>query len=207
MAAKADFKRDLGEFYAARPSPAIVEVPELAFVMIDGHGDPNTSGEYRDAVSALFSVSYAARSALKHAGVIDSGVMPLEGLWWASDMPAFSTGDKSAWEWTMLIMQPDEVTADVLADAKIRAAAKVPVTALERLRLERFAEGLAAQVLHVGPYRAEGPTIARLHAFIAEQGRELAGKPHEIYLSDPRPALLGPMTPREIAAVFRAFVL
>ena len=84
-------------------------------------------------------------------------------------MSAFWIGDKSAWEWMMLIMQPDEVTADVLADAKIRAAAKVPVTALERLRLERFAEGLAVQVLHVGPYRAEGPTIARLHAFIADQ--------------------------------------
>jgi hypothetical protein len=104
----------------------------------------------------------------------------------ASDMSAFSSGDKSAWDWTMVIMQPDEVTADVLADAKARAAAKVPATALGRLRLERFAEGLAAQVLHVGPYSAEGPTIASLHGFIAEQGRELAGKHHEIYLGDPR---------------------
>jgi hypothetical protein len=186
MAAKVDFKRELGEFYTARRSPAVVEVPELAFVMIDGHGDPNTSGEYRDAVSALFSVSYAARFALKRAGVIDFGVMPLEGLWWASDMSAFSSGDKSAWDWTILIMQPDEVTADVLADAKVTAAAKAPAAALERLRLERFAEGLAAQVLHVGPYSAEGPVIASLHAFIAEQGRELAGKHHEIYLGDPR---------------------
>jgi hypothetical protein len=109
VAAKVDFKRELGEFYAARRSPAIVEAPELVFVMIDGHGDPNTSGEYRDAVSALFSVSYAARFALKRAGVIDFAVMPLEGLWWASDMSAFSIGDKSAWDWTMLIMQPDEV--------------------------------------------------------------------------------------------------
>jgi len=186
VAAKVDFKRELTEFYAARRSPAVVQVPELAFLMIDGHGDPNTSGEYRDAVSALFSVSYAARFALKRAGVIDFGVMPLEGLWWAGDMSAFSSGDKSAWDWTMVIMQPDEVTADVLADAKARAAAKVPATALGRLRLERFAEGLAAQVLHVGPYSAEGPTIARLHGFIAEQGRGLAGKHHEIYLGDPR---------------------
>jgi hypothetical protein len=186
VAAKVDFKRELTGFYIARRSPAVAEVPELAFLMIDGHGDPNTSGEYRDAVSALFSVSYAARFALKRAGVIDFGVMPLEGLWWASDMAAFSVDDKSAWDWTMLIMQPDEVTAGVLADAKVRAAAKVPVTALERLRLERYAEGLAAQILHVGPYSAEGPTTASLHAFIAEQGRELVGKHHEIYLGDPR---------------------
>ena len=183
---KVDFKHELREFYAARRSPMLVEVPELAFLMIDGHGDPNTSREYREAVSALFSVSYAARFALKRAGVIDFGVMPLEGLWWASDMSAFSIADKSAWKWTMLIMQPGEVTAEVLAEAKVKAAAKVPVGVLERLRLERFAEGLAVQVLHVGPYSAEGPTVASLHAFIAEQGRKLAGKHHEVYLGDPR---------------------
>jgi hypothetical protein len=101
--------------------------------------------------------------------------MPLEGLWWAADMSAFSIDDKSAWDWTMLIMQPEEVTADVLVEAKAKAAAKVPVAALERLRLERFGEGLAAQALHIGPYSAEGPTIASLHAFIAEQGHELVG--------------------------------
>jgi hypothetical protein len=163
-----------------------VEAPELSFLMIDGQGDPNTSGQYREAVSALFSVSYASRFALKDAGVIDFGVMPLEGLWWASDMSAFSIEDKPAWQWTMLIMQPDEVTAEVLAEAKVKAAAKVPVAVLEQLRLERFAEGLAAQMLHIGPYSAEGPTVASLHAFIAEQGRELAGKHHEVYLGDPR---------------------
>ena len=186
VTAKVDFKRELTDSYTAKRSPAAVQVPELAFLMIDGHGDPNTSQEYRHAVSALFSVSYAARFTLKHAGVIDFGVMPLEGLWWAADMSAFWIDDKSAWDWTMLIMQPDEVTADVLSEAKTRAAAKAPATALERLRLERFAEGLAAQVLHVGPYSAEGPAIASLHAFITGQGRELAGKHHEIYLGDPR---------------------
>lgn len=183
---KIDFKRQLRELYAARRSPMAVRVPELAFLMIDGHGDPNTSSEYRQAVSALFSVSYAARFALKRAAVIDYAVMPLEGLWWASDMSAFSVEDKSAWQWTMLIMQPDEVTVQVLAEAKAKAAAKVPAAVLEQLRLERFAEGPGAQVLHVGPYSAEGPTVASLHAFIAEQGRQLAGKHHELYLGDPR---------------------
>lgn len=183
---KIDFKRELRELYAAGRSPVLVDVPKLAFLMIDGHGDPNTSIEYRQAVSALFSVSYAARFALKRAGVIDYAVMPLEGLWWASDMSAFSVEDNSAWQWTMLIMQPDEVTAQVLAEAKVKAVARVPVAVLERLRLEHFAEGPAAQVLHIGPYSAEGPTVASLHAFIAEQGRQLAGKHHEVYLGDPR---------------------
>jgi hypothetical protein len=185
MAEKVDFKRVLRGLYAPTRTPAVVEVPEMAFLMIDGHGDPNTSAQYRDSVSALFSVAYSARFALKRAGAIDYGVMPLEGLWFVPDMATFSTEDKSAWDWTMMIMQPDEVTEAVLADAKASAAAKRSLTALDRLRLVRFAEGLAAQVLHVGPYSAEGPTIASLHEFIVEQGRELAGKHHEIYLGDP----------------------
>ena len=182
---KIDLKRELREFYAAKRNPSVVDVPELAFLMVDGHGDPNTSADYRDAVSALFSVSYAARFALKRAEVIDYGVMPLEGLWWVPDMATFSTADKSEWDWTMMILQPNEVTEAVLAEAKASAAAKRSLPALGRLRLERCAEGAAAQVLHVGPYSAEGPTITALHDFIGEQGRELAGKHHEIYLGDP----------------------
>lgn len=185
MAEKVDFKRELRGLYAPRRTPSSVEVPEMVFLMVDGHGDPNTSAQYRDAVSALFSVSYTARFALKRAGVLDYGVMPLEGLWWVPDMATFSTEDKSAWDWTMMIMQPDEVTEAVFAQAKSGAAAKRSLPALDGLRLERFAEGLSAQVLHVGPYSAEGPTLRALHEFIAEQGRELAGKHHEIYLGDP----------------------
>jgi hypothetical protein len=52
--------------------------------------------------------------------------------------------------------------------------------------MERLTEGLAAQITHIGPYAAEGPTIQRLHAFIAEWGYQRRGKHHEIYLSDPR---------------------
>lgn len=183
---KIDFKRELREFYTATRTPKIVRVPELSFLMIDGHGDPNTSAEYRDAVSALFSVSYAARFALKGHDVLDYSVMPLEGLWWTGDMSTFSVDDKSAWDWTAMILQPNEVTADVLVAATAKAAAKVPASALDRLRLESVTEGLAAQVLHLGPYSAEGPTIAALHEFIADQGHSLTGKHHEIYLGDPR---------------------
>ena len=182
---KVDLKRELRGLYRASRTPTLVEVPELRFLMIDGHGDPNTSAAYRDAVSALFSVAYAARFALKRAGVLDYGVMPLEGLWWVPDMTAFSTADKSAWDWTMMILQPDQVTEAVIEEAKVKAAGKVPAEVLERLRLEPFAENRAAQVLHVGPYSVEGPTIAALHAFITDQGAQLTGKHHEIYLGDP----------------------
>ena len=184
-ATKVDLKRDLHELYAAARTPALVEVPELSFLMVDGHGDPNTTRDFRDAVSALFSVSYTAKFALKRAGAIDYSVMPLEGLWWTAGMSSFWTAEKSDWEWRAMIMQPSQVTGEVLDDAKAKAAEKRSLPALERLRLEPFAEGPAAQVLHVGPYSTEGPTIAALHAFIAEQGYAPVGKHHEIYLGDP----------------------
>jgi len=187
VSAKLDFKRELRGLYVAGPEPVMLDVPELAYLMIDGHGDPNTAAEYSEAVEALYAVSYAAKFAVKRTpGGIDDGVMPLEGLWWTADMSRFSADDKAAWDWTMMIMQPDLVTAEIVEQARATAARKKRLAAISRLRLERFAEGRAAQVMHVGAFATERPTIDRLHAFIADQGKELAGKHHEIYLSDPR---------------------
>jgi hypothetical protein len=118
-------------------------------------------------------------------GGVDYGVLPLEGPWWTADMAKFSVEDKSAWDWTMMIMQPDVVTAEIVEQALAKTAKK-GLAALGRLRLERFAEGSSVQIMHVGPYATEQPTIQRLHAFIAEQGLHRRGKHHEIYLSDPR---------------------
>jgi hypothetical protein len=184
---KLDYKRELRELYTAGASPTMVDVPDLAFLMIDGHGDPNTSPEYVHAIEALYTISYSAKFAVKRApDGVDFAVMPLEGLWWTEDMSTFAATPKSQWSWTAMIMQPDPVTAAVFDKARATAKEKKPVEAIERVRFERFAEGPAAQVMHVGPYAEEGPTIERLHAFIAEQGYERAGKHHEIYLGDPR---------------------
>ncbi len=140
-------------------------------------------------MQALYAVSYAVKFALKRApDGIDYGVMPLEGLWWVPDMSDFTVADKAAWHWTMMIMQPDRVTAELVEEAKATVAARQPLTAAANLRFGRFAEGLAAQVMHVGPFATEGPTIARLHDYIAEQGYQRTGKHHEVYLSDPRRA-------------------
>jgi len=182
-----DLRRELRALYSAAGTPAFVDVPELSFLMIDGHGDPNTAPAYADAVQALYSVGYTIRFALKRrAEPVDAPVMPLEGLWWTPDMATFSTDDKSAWDWTMMIAVPDLVTAADVQDARASAARKHPGGSIDAVRLERFAEGRCAQVLHVGPYRDEGPTIAGLHAFIAQHGHALTGKHHEIYLGDPR---------------------
>ncbi|WP_343418368.1 GyrI-like domain-containing protein [Candidatus Flexifilum breve] len=99
-------------------------------------------------------------------------------------MPSWQA-DKDAYLWTMMILQPDVVTPDVFAAIKPEVAKKKALPALDLLRLETYHEGLCAQILHLGPYDAEGPTIQRLHEFIAAQGKQRTGKHHEIYLGDP----------------------
>jgi hypothetical protein len=186
--AKSDVIADL---YRATATPRMVNVPGMLFLMIDGHGDPNTSSSYQDALQALYALSYSLKFQIKRLSGSDYKVGSLEGLWWAPDLSAFGTGDKSAWDWTMIIRQPDMVTEDLLADTIKQVQEKKGLPAAANVRLERFTEGRAAQILHVGPYSTEGPTIARLHAFIDEQGFTFDGrvqKHHEIYLGDPRRA-------------------
>lgn len=166
-----------------------MEVPPMHFLMIDGQGDPNTSPAYAEAVEALFALSYALKFAVRNGPLaVDYRVMPLEGLWWADDPASFHSRARSAWKWTMMVMQPDPVDAALVEQARSTVAARRSVAALGRVRFERFAEGPAAQTLHVGPFSEEGPTIQRVHDWIQETGARLAGKHHEIYLSDVRKA-------------------
>lgn len=185
MATKLDLKREFRTLFSARQEPLLVDVPELPYLMIDGHGDPNTAPAYAEAVQAVYQVAYTLKFTVKASGT-DYGVMPLEGLWWVPDMSTFSASAKSDWDWTMMILQPPVVTPAMVEQAKERAASKHPSEAIARVRLERFDEGESAQILHIGPYADEEPTITRLHEFIDEQGLDLRGKHHEIYLGDPR---------------------
>jgi len=187
---KIDLKKEMKQLYnASAKEAAIVVVPKMNFLMVDGIGDPNTSKEYQDAVEALYGVAYTLKFAIKKGPkAIDYGVLPLEGLWWIDDMTQFSTENKDIWKWTSMIMQPEFVTKELVEDAIEAAQKKKQLPALSKLRFENFDEGLSAQVMHIGPYSAEGPTIERLHDFIRTSGHELRGKHHEIYLSDPRKA-------------------
>jgi hypothetical protein len=184
---------DPGDLYRAARTPELVRVPEQSFLMIDGTGAPGGSSVYQEALGALYTLSWTLGFALKKEIGLVYRVAPLEGLWWADDMAIFSMeeDDRVGWRWTMMIAQPDTVTTERLDAARAEGARRRPNPALRRARLDRFAEGLAAQVLHVGPYDAEGPTIAGLHAFIADHGYRFDGrhqKHHEIYLGDPRRA-------------------
>jgi hypothetical protein len=182
-----DIKKALPALYAPEPGDFhLVEVPELSFLMIDGHGDPNVSPAYTEAVEALFSLSYAVRAIAKSELGRVHTVGPLEGLWSAEDPRAFVAGDKSAWDWTMMIWQPSWITPDIIETAT-RLAAKKSRAALDRVRSAPYAEGTSVQILHVGSYDCEAPVLARLHAeHLPRHGLTLNGKHHEIYLSDAR---------------------
>ena len=178
----------IADLYRATRAPRLLVVPAMRFLSVDGQGDPETSEAYAGAVQALFAVSYAAKFALRKAGGEDFRVSPLEGLWWASDLGAFATGTRSEWQWRMMIHQPDELDAELVDRLTEQVAAKKELPVARGLRLITFEEEPAAQVLHVGPYATEQPTIERLHAFVHEQGLTLTGHHHEIYLGDPRRA-------------------
>lgn len=182
-----DIKKERKDLYAPKQTAfQLVDVPAMAFLMVDGHGDPNTSADYKHAVEALYTTSYAVRGLAKSALHQVHTVGPLEGLWSAEDLEVFQTRDKSAWDWTMMIVQPDWITPE-LVDEGLAAAAKKHLPTLDRVRFERYAEGRSAQILHVGSYDDEGPTLARLHAeFLPAHALIPTGRHHEIYLSDPR---------------------
>jgi hypothetical protein len=184
---KIDFKKQFKDLYAAKPKPSLVEIPSLCFAMVDGEGDPNRVPAFTQAVEALYAISYTLKFMLKKTGGYpDWTVAPLEGLWWVEAEDAFDFSEKDNWQWTLMIMQPDCVTKSVFNQGLKAAKEKKELPALWNMRLEKWKEGKAAQILHVGPYSAEQPTIAALHDFIRTSGFVLSGKHHEIYLGDPR---------------------
>lgn len=185
---KIDLKKEFAALYKATTKPVVIKVPKLRYLMIDGQGDPNTSKAFGDAITTLYGLSYTMKFMLKKGPeAIDYPVMPLEAIWWADDMSDFMKANKSRWKWTAMIMQPSVINTRTVKAAKAELERKkkvLPVIGL--VRLEDMTEGACAQILHVGPYATEGPTIEKLHAFIKEQGKAPRGKHREIYLSDAR---------------------
>jgi hypothetical protein len=184
---------------AGKGEVEFVDVPEFGFAVVTGTGSPGGT-EFTQALQALYSVSYGAHFLLKKLHGQAPRVMPLEALWWVDDpdqqdimaavaqgLAAMADSDRDHWRWQAMIMQPDPVDADIVAAALAQAdAKKQPSPGLERFRYQRWAEGRCAQVLHIGPYAREGPSIVRLHQAIAAAGYRPRGRHHEIYLGDPR---------------------
>ncbi len=183
---KLDLKRAMRRLYFPPAQPVLVDVPEMQFLEIDGRGDPTTSPAYREGVEALFAVSYGLKFTIKRVEPEDDyTVMPLETLWW-TDEKTFSIDDRSTWRWTAMVAQPPVINEELVRVASHEAVGKQKLPAVRKMRLVTFREGLSAQILHVGRYEDELPTIEKLHAFIAEHDYPVRGRHHEIYLSDPK---------------------
>jgi len=185
---KVDLKKEFKYLYnPSKKKISVVDVPKMNFIMIDGKGDPNTAKEYMDAIEALFTVSYSLKFIVKKGKTaVDYVVMPLEGLWWADDMSKFSMEKKDDWKWTAMIMQPEYAARDLYLEAVEQAGKKKNLPAITKAAFSSLNEGKSAQLMHIGPYSEEGPSIEKLHRFIKDNGFEFNGKHHEIYLSDPR---------------------
>ncbi len=190
-----DFKKMEKDLYQPGAKPAIIEVPEMTFIMIDGHGDPNTSEAYQTALEVLYGLAYAVKMSKmggrQPKGYYDFVVPPLEGLW-STDTGVVESGitDKSAFYWTSMIRMPEFVTPEVIEEAKVNLLKKKPSLDLSIVRLEVFNEGLCAQVMHTGSYDNEPATILALKTFVADSGYRIdlsdTRKHHELYLNDPR---------------------
>ncbi|NTW61525.1 hypothetical protein HGB24_02465 [Candidatus Saccharibacteria bacterium] len=187
---KIDYKKDMRNLYSGKVGEVVtVEVPEMNYLMIDGHGDPNTSKEFADALQTLYPLAYTIKFDCKKNLDNDFAVMPLEGLWWADDMNDFLYAKKDNWSWTVMIAQPDFVTKDIVSRSIEAVTKKKSPPLIDKVRFESYAEGRSAQVMYVGAYSDEGPTIAKMHEYIKSSGGKLDGKSkyhHEIYLSDQR---------------------
>lgn len=182
-----DGKRTIPGYEARRGRFDVITVPPLPFLMIDGHGDPNTAPGYAAALTTIYPVAYALKFLGKSTGR-DHVVMPLEALWWADDLAAF-TGerDKSRWDWTVMITVPEWVTPEHVGAACEKVRTKDGVTRLADLRLATHDEGLVVQTLHVGSYDEEAPVLDEMHhEVIPALALRMTGKHHEIYLSDAR---------------------
>ena len=188
MTAKVDFKKELDAYRARTGEFRVVDVPDLQYLMLDAHGDPNAGRAFPDAVEALCPLAYRLKFASRATLGRDYVVMPLEGLWWADDMDSFTAArDKSRWSWTLMIMVPGWIDAAMVADARDRVAAKGAPRRLGDVRLASLSEGRCVQTLHVGPYDEEAGVLARVHdEVIPGLGLRMTGRHHEIYLSDSR---------------------
>ncbi len=188
---KLDLRKSMKRLYSpSSKNVELVEVPELSFVMIDGiiedNSGPGGSPAFKEALQALYGISYTLKFASKQhkENPIDYKVMALEALWWVAGED-FDITRPEGWRWTAMMVQPDHITPAMFTEAKSQLSRKRGTPSVEKLRFERFEEGLCMQIMHIGPYSTEPATVARMKQFAIDNGFNRSGRHHEIYLGDP----------------------
>lgn len=192
VSAPFDLKKALKPLFSPPRTPVFVDVPELGYLMVDGRGAPEESAnepttDFQKSFSAIFPVVYTIKFRLKRDGLM-MPILPIEALWMTADDGSFDMNvPPQEWSWRVLMAVSDDVIPSVFEEAVAEVRRKKgDFEHLRRLRFERWQEGHCAQIMHVGPYSEERPTIEALHAFIAAEGFKQRGAHHEIYLGDPR---------------------
>ena len=185
---KIDVKKSMPSYRARRGSFEVVEVPPLQYLMLDGHGDPNSSPDFASAIATLYPLAYSLKFFSRNELGRDYVVPPLEGLWWAEDMSTFTSArDKTQWDFTLMLLGPDWLNRPHLDHAIAVATGRRPLPRLDDVRFDILREGTCMQTLHVGPFDDEAAVLDHMHsAAIPAAGFEMTGRHHEIYLSDLR---------------------
>lgn len=191
-----DFKKEYRDLYQPKTKPALVEVPPMRFLAVEGAGDPNEEGgAYQKALNLLYGVAYTLKMSYKTdyaiEGFFEYVVPPLEGFWWQPGVEGVDYADKASFNWVSVIRVPEFVGEDDFAWAIEAATAKKKLD-FSPVQLIEIEEGLCVQCMHVGPYDSEPATVAAMHEFAEAQGYvpdfSETRRHHEIYLSDPRKA-------------------
>jgi Uncharacterized conserved protein len=124
MSDKLDYKKEFKDLYMPKTNPAIIQVPEMVFIMVNGEGNPNTCEAYKNAMEILYGLSYSIKMSKMNGtqpeGYFEYVVPPLEGLWWVKDecFDGINITDKNKFCWTSMIRQPEFVTQMVFEQAK-----------------------------------------------------------------------------------------
>lgn len=196
MTDKLDYKKEYKDLYVPKTKPAMIDIPEMVFIMVDGKGNPNTCKAYQNALEVLYGLSWSIKMSKMNGtqpkGYFEYVIPPLEGLWWVEDASydGINVTDKDKFCWTSMIRQPEFVTMEVFDTAKKNLLKKNPALDLSTARRETFTEGLCVQIMHIGPYDNEPVSIRTMEQFITDAGYKNdiseKRKHHEIYLGDPR---------------------
>ena len=178
-------------YHPSHKVPTLVNVPPMNFLMMDGRGKPDGK-QFPQAASTLYPLAYTLKFMVRAANDVDFHVMPMEVLWQVNR-------EKKEFGWTMMLMQPDYITAELVAEARHKLQSKVNASLLAQVRFEPFNEGMCIQLLHIGPYEGMDAALEKMLAVAEEQGYSVPVRnSHDIYLNDVRQT-----KPENLKAVMR----
>lgn len=177
---KIDHRKTLKHLYhPSSKTPGIVEVPEMNYLMVEGQGKPDGL-QFQQAAGVLYPLAYTLKWMVRLGRDIDFHVMPMEVLWKVNR-------EKKEFSFTMMLMQPEFITSDLVAEAHVKVQSKVDAEQLAKVLFESYADGICVQFLHVGAYEKMNSSGKLMEDYAEQQGYIIPVHcSHDIYLNDIR---------------------